>query len=129
METVAEINEEHVHLLCYFNSNSDLSEKILTYLSGQADFVDNFHNRIKSVMKERGIDIPDIDYSLIDSTSYMPILLEVVKRTGKTIKETRREFFTLMSGLGVPEEKKLNAEEFIHIEFRLIERNFIIKYI
>ena len=113
MEAVGEINNEWVHLLCYFNKNSDLSEKILTYLDGQAEFVYNFNERVKSIMKERGVLIPDINYSLLDPTGYMPILMEVVKRTGKTIKETRKEFFTFMGGLDVPKHTKLTVSELI----------------
>lgn len=85
----------------------------MTYLDGQAGFVCNFNERVKSIMKERGISIPDINYALLDPTGYMSILMEVVKRTCKTIKETRREFFTFMSGLGIPEHTKLTASELI----------------
>lgn len=113
MEAVAEINGEFVHMLCYFNRNKDLSDKILNYLSGQADFTRAVNDRVKLIMKEQGIYIPDIDYSLLDSTSYYPILTEVVKRTGDTVTNTRRKFFTYMKGLGVPEDKKLTTTELI----------------
>lgn len=113
METVAEVNDEWVHMLCCFNSNADLSDKIQHHLYGQAVFTAEFNNRVKSIMKEQGIDIPDIDYSLIDPTSYYPILMEVVKRTGDTIRNTRRKFFTYMKGLCVPEDTKLSTTELI----------------
>lgn len=113
MEAIATINGEHVHMLCYFNKNEDLSDKILNYLSGQEDFTSAFNERVKSIMKEQGVDIPDIDYNLLDRTSYYPILTEVVKRTGSTIRDTRRKFFTYMEGIGVPEDKKLAPTELI----------------
>ena len=98
-EQIALVNGEWVHLLCYFNSNKDLSKGILELLKGQENFTKAFNERVKEIMISRGVDIPDIDYNLIDPTSYMPILMEVCKRTGKTIKDTRREFFTLMNDL------------------------------
>lgn len=111
-EQVALVNGEWVHLLCYFNNNKDLTEPILKLLKGQENFTRAFNERVKETMRARGIDIPDIDYNLIDPTSYMPILMEVCKRTGKTIKDTRREFFTLMGGL--------DFEGPTHLEFKTL---------
>lgn len=98
-EQLALVNGEWVHLLCYFNNNKDLTEPILQLLQSQENFIKAFNERIKQIMKTKNIDIPDIDYSLIDPTSYTPILMEVCKRTGKTIRDTRREFFTLMKDI------------------------------
>lgn len=112
-EQVAEINGEFVHLLCYFNSNKDVTEPIQELMVGQENFVRAFNERIKRVMKERGVYIPDIDYTQLDARSYMPILMEVVKRTGKTPKETRGEFFGLMGGLDFEGKTRLDAKELI----------------
>ena len=54
-EPVAEVNDEHLHLLCYFNSNKYLSAKFIKYMEGQENFVKVFNERIKSVMKARDI--------------------------------------------------------------------------
>lgn len=112
MEAVGEVNNEWIHLLCYFNKNSDFSEGIHKYLHGQTIFVKELNNKVKRIMK-KNIDIPDIDYSLLDPYSYTPILMEVVKRTNLSLKEARGEFFTYMKGLGIPEEYKLTTEELI----------------
>lgn len=113
MEAVSEVNNEWIDLLCYFNKNSDFSEKINNYLYGQTIFIKDLNNKIKKIMKEKNIDIPDIDYSLLDPYSYTPILMEIVKRTNLSLKETRREFFTYMKGLGIPKEYQLTTEELI----------------
>lgn len=113
MEAVSEVNNEWIDLLCYFNKNSDFSEKINNYLYGQTIFIKDLNNKIKKIMKEKNIDIPNIDYSLLDPYSYTPILMEIVKRTNLSLKETRREFFTYMKGLGIPKEYQLTTEELI----------------
>ena len=113
MEYVARINNEPVHLLCYFNSNADLSKEIVNYMEMQKKFVKQVNYKFKKHMESKGVFIPDIDYSLIDSTSYAPILNQVVSQYGKTIKETRTELFEVIKKIKSKSRLQMNAKEII----------------
>ena len=113
MEYAARINNEMVHLLCYFNSNADLCDEIKEYIEHQKIFVKRVNTQFKKYMEEKGVFIPDIDYSLIDATSYEPILNQVVKRYNKTIKETREELFTMIKSMKNRNSYTLSASEMI----------------
>ena len=113
MEASGEINGEKLHLLCYFNSNSDLSENLKLYLDGRRDIIKILNNKVKGIMKEKGIDIPDIDYSLLDSTGFTPILTEIVKRTGNTIQETMEMLIGYAKDITISKDKILSAKELI----------------
>lgn len=113
MEYVAKINNEAVHLLCYFKSNSDLSEEIVNYMNMQREFVSQVNYHFKKHMAEQGIHLPDIDYSLIDDTSYEPILNQAVKRCGKTIRQVRDEMFDVIKTIKTKSCIHLKADEII----------------
>lgn len=113
MEYVAEINGEHVHLLCYFNRFSDVTKPILGYLETQKDFTRQFNRLAKERLWEENINVPDIEYERINDTSYMPLIQEVVKLTDMTAKECRKKFFEYMAEFNIQVGKKLNAAEII----------------
>lgn len=113
MEYVAKINNEAVHLLCYFKSNSDLSKEILEYMNIQREFVAQANHHFKLYMATQGVYLPDIDYSLIDDTSYEPILNQAVKRCGKTIRQVREDMFDVIKGIKFKTYPQLNAKEII----------------
>lgn len=91
MEYEIDINNEKVHLLCYFNNYKDISNPIIEYLEGYKLLIKAFDEKVKKIMWNKGVNIPDIDYSLINDISYMILLDEVVKRTGKNHSEWRKE--------------------------------------
>lgn len=113
MEYVARVNNEPVHLLCYFNSNADLSDEIKNYMNMQREFVRQVNKNFKEHMEKKGVYIPDIDYSLLDSTSYEPILNQVVKRYNKSIKETRTEIFSVIKEMKFKSSFQLKIKEII----------------
>lgn len=113
MEYVARINHEPIHLLCYFNSNADLCQELIDYMSMQREFVAQANKHFKEYMATQGIILPDINYSLIDETSYEPILNQAVKRCGKTIRQVRDDMFNVIKEMKFRSPYQLDARGII----------------
>lgn len=113
MEYVARINNEPMHLLCYFNSNADLSQELVDYMNMQREFITEVNKNFKEYMSTQGVILPDIDYSLINDTSYEPILTQAVQRCGKTIKQVRDDMFYVIKEMKFRSPYQLNAKGII----------------
>lgn len=114
MEYAGRLNGELIHLLCYFNSNSDLCEEIKNYMNMQRQFIRCANENFKTRMYKQGINIPDIDYSILCDTSYEPILTQTAKLCGKSLKQLKEEMLDVIKKMKFKSANHLSVKDMIN---------------